>query len=327
MITFANKPTVKKPMMSISNKYCSPSTKSPRKSEAYRYVIHTVAYNEERQIDQTIQGVLQQSVLPMRWVIVSDGSTDQTDWIIKKHSRQYSWIEFARLEKKRRVCYRVSNASLAYANGMALARRLLAKTDYDFIANLDADIRLPPDYFEKVIDKTIEDPTLGITGGGAYSVLEDGTILHGGFIQPDFVGGPVQLFRKQCLEDINGYQPFDHADVVAVFMAKMKGWKVRCYPDIQALHLDQPRFSVREKIPTCFRLGKIDYSLGGIPLFVFGRSVLRMFKPPFILAGLSMLAGYSWAAIRHEKRSLPKDLIDFMRIDQKQKIKSYLHVC
>src|SRR4030042_2374893 len=109
------------------------------------------------------------------------------------------------------------------------------------------------------MEKALSDEKLGITGGGGYSVLENGKIIPGGFIQPDFVGGPLQFFRQKCLDDIDGYFPYGHADVVAVFMARMKDWKVRCFPEIKAYHHGQPENKVRVKVPINFRLGQMDY--------------------------------------------------------------------
>jgi len=285
------------------------------------YVLATAAYNEEKQIEQTIRCVLSQTVLPLRWFIVSDGSTDRTDTIIQHYAAQRSFIVYKRLEKTRSGLNKLENTSLAQSRAMALARENLKDLDYDFLGNLDADITFGSDYFEKIIDKINSDPELGIVGGGAYSVLKDGRPASGGFIQPDFVGGPIQFFRRKCLEDIGGYAPYGHSDSVAVFSARMKGWKVRCFPEIRAYHHGMPGNSIREKVPICFRLGYMDYIMGALPLFMAGRCAARMFQRPYILAGISMFSGYLGAALKSQKSLLPKDLKEFMQADQKRKIR------
>jgi len=290
------------------------------------YLMVTVAYNEERQIERTIRCVIQQIVPPTQWLIISDGSTDGTDAILMKYAAKYPWINYARLEKTTDPHQKLGKASYAYARSMALARRKFAEIPHEFVANLDADITFGPDYFEKVMEKALADESLGIAGGGGYSVLENGKIIPGGFIQPDFVGGPLQFFRKKCLDDIDGYFPYGHADVVAVFMARMKGWKVRCFPEIKAYHHGQPENTVRVKVPINFRLGQMDYIMGGYPPFILGRSVIRMFQKPYILAGLAMLAGYLWASVRRPKRHLPKDLVAYMKKDQKNKLRHFLRL-
>lgn len=288
------------------------------------YVLVSVAYNEEKQIKQVLECVIKQSILPKKWVIISDGSTDQTDQIIKDYADKYAWINFERLEKSSGPIPTIGKASFAYSRAMAKARKILKETSYDFLANLDVDITFDKDYYEKVMEKALEDDKLGITGGGGYSVLENGTVIDEGFIQPDFVGGPLQFFRRQCLDDIDGYKALDHADVVAVFMARMKGWKVKCFPEIRAFHHGQSGNSVKEKIPICFQLGQVDYVAGCYLPFVLGRCTLRLFRKPYFLAGISMFCGYVWAALRRMERRIPRDLMIFMRKDQKSKILEHL---
>lgn len=290
------------------------------------FVLVTVAYNEERQIERTILCVVQQTVLPKQWLIVSDGSTDRTDAIIKRYAAKYPWIKYARLEKTADPHQRLGKASYAYARSMALARKEFAKIPHEFVANLDADITFSPDYYEKVMEKALSDDKLGITGGGGYSVLENGTIIPGGFIQPDFVGGPLQFFRKKCLDDIDGYFPYGHADVVAVFMARMKGWKVRCFPEIKAYHHGQPENTVRIKVPINFRLGQMEYIMQSFPPFVLGRGIIRLFQKPYVLAGMAMLAGYLWASISRPERHLPKDLVAYLKKDQRNKMRHFLRL-
>lgn len=290
------------------------------------YALVSVAYNEEGQIEKTIDCVIGQTIRPIRWIIVDDVSTDQTGEIIKGYAKRYPWIQYELLVKPNEPCPTIGKASFAYARAMARGRKCLSGVGYDFLANLDADITFEPDYFERVIEKAQADPKLGITGGGAYSVLEDGTVLKRGFIQPDFVGGPLQLFRKQCLDDIEGYHAIDHADVVAVYMARMKGWKVRCYPEIRALHHGQPRDTAREKSSICKRLGRMDYIAGTCPLFMMARGGQRIFSRPYVIAGVSMLYGYLEAAFRREKRRMPKELLGYIRKDQRAELMTRLRL-
>lgn len=293
-------------------------------TEVARYVLVTVAYNEERQIEMTIRSVIEQDTLPILWMIFSDGSTDRTDQIIEEYASRFPWIRYKRLERTEDPGHGVTLASYATVRAMTEALRTLAGFDYDFIGNLDADITFEPDYYRKVLTEALADERLGIVGGGAYNVGKDGKMLPGGFIQPDFVGGPVQFFRRECLTDIGGYRPFGHADVAAVFMARMKGWKVRCFPEIRALHHGQPGNSIREKVPICFRLGRIDHGMGGYLPFMIGRCVIEIFHKPYLLAGASMFSGYLWAILRRQKRYLPPDLMKFIRSDQKQMIMTTL---
>ena len=203
---------------------------------------------------------------------------------------------------------------------MELARTRLEDIPYEFLGNLDADITLVPEYYEKVIAKLEEDPSLGIAGGGVFSMNADGSLMGGGFIKPEFVGGPVQLFRRQCLEDIGGYAPYGHADSVAVAKAQMKGWKVRCFPDILAFHHELPRTTIREKVPDCYRMGQMDYIMGALLVFEMARCLMRVLKRPYGIAGASMFVGYAGTFISGRKKTVPKDIRKYMQKGQLRKM-------
>lgn len=285
-----------------------------------KYVLVTAVYNEERRIEKVINAVLAQTFLPERWVIVSDGSTDTTDEIVKRYAAKHAFIRYARQEKRDEDRDKIEKVTIAQARAMALARELVKGVDYAFFGNLDADVTFEKDYYEKVIERMLADPSIGIGGGGAYSVGMDGKRWDSGFIQPDFVGGPVQFFRRACLDEIDGYAGYGHADCVAVMKARMKGWKVRCFPDIVALHHEQPGNSAREKIPICFRMGYLDHLMGGLLSFEAARCFLRMFSRPYLLAGAAMFGGFLWARIKREPVRLPDEVAAFLRADQKQKL-------
>ena len=62
----------------------------------YKYVLITPARNEERFIEQTIRALISQVLLPEKWIIVSDGSTDKTDEIVTKYLDKFPWMELVR---------------------------------------------------------------------------------------------------------------------------------------------------------------------------------------------------------------------------------------
>lgn len=288
------------------------------------YVLVTAAYNEEGRIEETIKSVINQTHIPRKWIIVSDSSTDRTDDIIRDYAARYKFITYARQEKRDIDAKRLEKVSIAQARAMALALEQLHDVEYEFLGNLDADITFEAEYYEKVINKLCDDPILGIAGGGAYNINPDGTLAPGGFIKPYFVGGPIQLFRRKCLEDIGGYSPYGHSDCIAIAKARMKGWKVQCFPEIRAFHHEVPSNTVREKMPTCFRMGQMDYIMGGLFIFEVVRCTVRMFNKPFLLAGIAMLSGYVWGFITRKKIQISNDVIKYMQAEQMQKLLSKL---
>src|SRR5262245_14547831 len=69
---------------------------TPR-SAAFRYVLVTAARNEAEYIELTIQSVVAQTLRPVKWMIVSDGSTDATDEIVEKWAAANPWIELVKM--------------------------------------------------------------------------------------------------------------------------------------------------------------------------------------------------------------------------------------
>jgi glycosyltransferase involved in cell wall biosynthesis len=287
------------------------------------YVLMTAAYNEQEYIANTLESVISQTCQPRCWLIVSDGSTDRTDEIIKKYEKRHGFIRFSRQEKRAEDKKRLEKASIAKARAMQSAIIMMADQEYEFIGNLDADTTLEPDYYERVLEKFKTDPELGIAGGGVYTVFE-GEKNNGpeGFVNPDFVGGPVQLFRRDCIEQLGGYLPFGHDDCIAVARAHMNGWKVKCYPEIHAYQYGMPQNSIAEKVPICFNMGRMDYLMGGLFTFEILRCLHRMAHRPYIFAGASLFLGYLWAALSPEKIRLFKEIQDYMQLEQIEKLES-----
>src|SRR5215469_11683307 len=127
-------------------------------SSAPTYVLVTPARNEGIFIEGTIKSVVSQIALPLRWVIVSDGSTDQTDEIVKFYVKKYAWIELVRMAEHR------DRHFAAKANCFNVGYARIKHLDFDLIANLDADITFEPDYFQFLINKFVEMPDLGVAG-------------------------------------------------------------------------------------------------------------------------------------------------------------------
>jgi len=179
------------------------------------YVLITPAKNEEQFIEKTIQSVVKQTILPKKWIIVSDGSTDKTDSIIEKYTSLYPFIELLRK----------SNSGTrnfgAKAKAILFAYEKLQGLKFDLIGNLDADVSFDPDYYEYIIREFVLNPKLGIAGGLRYDLIKDK--FYPLECAPDSVGGPFQLFRRSCYEEIGGYKPllFGGIDAVAETSARM----------------------------------------------------------------------------------------------------------
>jgi glycosyltransferase involved in cell wall biosynthesis len=283
--------------------------------EAPRYALISSAYNEELLIDKTIQAVISQTIRPVCWVIISDGSVDRTDEIIKNYSGQHSFIRYFRLEQNE------IRGIVSKANALAFAYKSLQNVEYNYIGNLDADVTFQPDYFESLLQKFELNPSLGIGGGLIYE--------RSG---PDFksrisnritsVAHAAQLVRRECYESINGYAALKYGgeDWYAEISARMRGWTVRSFDDLRVMH-HRPTGGGNGLVNHRFREGKMDYSLGSDPVFELLKCLRRIPENPLFFGAVLRLLGFLWCYVRGEKRLVSPDIARFLRAEQKGRIK------
>ncbi|HET6489003.1 MAG TPA: glycosyltransferase family 2 protein [Syntrophales bacterium] len=284
----------------------------------YSYIIITPARNEEAYIEQTIQSMIVQTILPARWVIVSDGSTDRTDAIVGKYAKDRPWMELLRMPER---CDRTFAAKARCFNA---ACELLNDMPHDIIGNLDADITFGPDYFEYLLDKFAEYPGLGVAG---TPFVEDGSAPYDYRVANiEHVSGACQLFRRECFEEIGGYVPIKAGgiDWVAVTTARMKGWQTRTFTDRTCFHHRKMGTAKGSIYSAKFRLGREDYYLGGHPLWAVLRAVSQMRHKPYVLGGLFLLLGYVTSAAKRIERPVSPELLHFCRKEQMQRLRRML---
>ena len=281
------------------------------------YALVTPARNEQRFIEQTIQSVVRQTVLPRRWVIVSDGSTDRTDDIVKTFLADYPWIALIRLPERRdrHFAAKVQCFSAGYET--------LRDEDYDIIGNLDADITFEVDYFEFLLGKFAADPKLGVAG---TPFVEGTTCYDFRFASLEHVSGACQLFRRRCFEEVGGYKPVKGGgiDWIAVTSARMMGWKTRTFVERVCHHHRPMGTGSCGSLRAWFRLGGRDFYLGGHPLWQFFRGCFHMARKPYLLGGLLLLTGYWWALMTRVQRPIPPELMKFHRREQMHRLRHSL---
>jgi glycosyltransferase involved in cell wall biosynthesis len=191
-------------------------------STALKYVLITPARNEAAFLEETIKAVVNQTQLPVKWVIVSDGSTDGTDDIVNRYAAAHDWIELVRMPERRERHF------AGKVGAINAGRERVADLDYDIIGNLDADITIDEDYFRFLLSKFVENPKLGVAG----TPFREGTRQYDyRFTSVEHVSGACQLFRKACFADIGGYRAIKTGgiDTIAVITARMKGWETRSF--------------------------------------------------------------------------------------------------
>lgn len=287
-------------------------------SGASTYVLITPARNEEAFLERTIESVVSQTIRPLRWVIVSDGSTDRTEAIANAHAARHPWITV--VARPPREVRDFAGKVSAFNAGLDVVREL----PFDIVGSLDADLSFVPDYFEFLLDKFDRDPQLGLAG---CPFSEDGATYDYSFSSQDHVSGACQMFRRECYEQIGGYRPLKGGgiDVVAVLMARMKGWRTRTFTGRVCIH-HRPMGSANDGSPFVanYKLGQRAYRLGFHPVWQLFRSIYQMTRPPYVSGGLALGAGYVSAMVSRAERVVGPDVVEFQGRDQMRRLREFL---
>jgi len=283
------------------------------------YVLMTAAHNEEDFIEGIIRTVLTQTLLPKRWVIVSDNSIDRTDEIVESYARRHDFIRV--LHRTRAPGRNFGAKVVALQQGM----KLFEGVEYEFIGNVDADVSLEPSYFEELINHFRQRPDLGLTGGFLYESL--GTAYRS--LRTNDVRNvchAAQLVRRECYEAIGGYAVLKYGgeDWYAQTEARMKGWQVESLPALKIFH-HRHTTGGSSSLKNAFRLGKQDYSFGSDPLFEIFKCLRRIPEKPYFGQALFRLAGFTWPYICREPRAVRDDVVSFLRQEQRKRVSHLLN--
>lgn len=283
--------------------------------ENLNYVLITPARNEAQYIALTLRSMIAQSRTPLKWVIVSDGSTDGTDEIVRGYMAAHPWIELLRMPERqeRHFAGKVHAFNAGYDRVKGLA--------FDVVGNLDADVSFEPDHFEYLIQKMQENPELGVAG----APFREGTFQYDyRFTNIENVWGGCQLFRRGCFESIGGYMPLKGGciDHVAVLSARQHGWQTRTFTEKVCTHHRQMGTALQSGMMARFKAGVKDYSVGNHPLWEVFRTFYQMRHRPWVVGGLALGLGYAWSAVRRaEVIPLPSELVAFVRREQMDRLK------
>jgi glycosyltransferase involved in cell wall biosynthesis len=281
------------------------------------YILATAARNEEAYIEKTIQSVIHQTILPKRWVIVSDGSTDRTDEIVKGYTSTYGFIQLIRIKEdhqKRNFASQVRAINTGF--------EALREMDYEFIGNLDADVSFEATYYEDLLERFWRNPKLGLAGGFIYED-HDGKFKRRPFNNVRSVPHAIQLFRRQCFEGVGGYIPLRYGgpDWVAEVMARRTGWQVQSFPELKVFH-HRRTLGADGILRGGFRQGLMDYSVGSHPIFEALKCISRIKGRPYFLYALCRMVGFVWASCQREKRMVADEFVKYLRREQVGRLKS-----
>lgn len=285
-----------------------------------RYVLVSACRNESKYIDSLIDYIDAQTIKPTCWVIVDDGSTDDTFELARARSVRLPYLRVEKLPAGRPRSF--SSQVFAAQHGYELLRSI----DYEFIGFLDADIRVEPEYYERLLASADADPKLGLCGGDVVDLYGDRMVRSRSGSEDFHVAGGVQFFRRRCFEEIGGFVPIDGGgqDTIADVMSMMHGWRIRVFPELTALHLRPDGVGGAGALRRGIAWGRKFYLLGYHPLFYLAQSVRRAALRPFVIGSLCQLYGFALASWRRESRPVSPEFIRFLRKTQRLRLRRAL---
>jgi len=268
------------------NKADSPT---PTGNKAWRrYCLITPCRNEAQYIRSTLETVCGQTVPPTLWVIVDDGSTDETPAILREFAARHSFIKLIHRRQSRE---RSVGPGVIQAFEQGLAEVDLSK--FEYVAKVDADLELPLRYFERTIERFESDPYLGNLSGKVVERRADGSLelLRTG---DENAVGAMKFYRVDCFRDIGGFVREVCWDGIDGHICRMKGWIAQSVndPEMQIVHLRPMGSSYKNIRVGRIRWGRGKYFMGSAWYYVLAASMYRLVERPRIIGGLCIFFGY-----------------------------------
>jgi biofilm PGA synthesis N-glycosyltransferase PgaC len=286
------------------------------------YALITSAYNEARFLPDTIASIVAQEIRPVVWMIVSDGSTDDTDRIAREAAEAHDFIRFLRFEGQRPSPHPMGGTAWKKVSAIRAGLAELGTPSWDYFGNIDGDVTFAPDFYATLMQRMEADPSLGIAGGFIYHASEGREWSY--FTNPKVVGGPIQFFRRTFWDQVGGYLPFGQEDAIVQMMARMHGWKIQSFSDLRVLHHKTPKEKNRHPLRGRFHTGKMERAMGDHPLYTMAKCVGRLPQRPAVLGSIAHLWGYTWAAFKGIRTDMPPDLVAFNRRQQLLSLRAML---
>jgi glycosyltransferase involved in cell wall biosynthesis len=257
---------------------------------------------------RTLETVTSQSERPALWVIVDDGSTDETPSILQDWASRFDYI---------RIVTRADRGSREVGPGVIDAfyagYETIDPNDFDYLCKLDLDLELPPRYFEILMNKMEADPRLGTCSGKPYMAL-DGKLVSEKCGDENSVG-MTKFYRTRCFEQIGGFVREVMWDGIDGHRCRMLGWVAASYdePELRFVHLRPMGSSHKGLITGRMRHGFGQYFMGTSPIYMTASAVFRMTRPPLFIGGLAMWWGYVKSMLNQVPRYGDDEFRRFLR--------------
>ena len=258
-----------------------------------RYLLVTPCRDEAQYARRTLESISKQTVAPALWIIVDDGSTDQTPQILAEYDAKLPYLKIIRRENRgfRKLGGGVIDAFYAGYDTINPA-------DFDYVCKLDLDLDLPPRYFETLMEKMEADTRIGTCSGKPYFKDASGRQVMETCGNENSVG-MVKFYRTQCFTEIGGFVRELMWDGIDCHRCRMLGWLAVSWDDpaLNFEHLRPMGTSHKNWWTGRTRHGIGQYFMGTGLTYLLASAAFRITHPPMVIGSAAMVWGYvrSWA--------------------------------
>lgn len=260
-------------------------------------VVISPVRNEAELIRLTLDAMVAQTWRPAEWILVDDGSTDETAAIIERYSAQHPWIR----------CVARGNRGFRQLGGGVIAafdegRQHISASDWQFLAKLDGDMSFGPRYLEIMVGTLLAEPELACVSGKVFRPEGDTEVEE--FIIDEATAGQFKLYRREAFEAIGGFTRTILWDGIDFHRCRMLGWDTRSFlhPEAKLFHHRLMGSSDQNVYKGRLRLGRGIWFMGYHPLYALASGLFRMRERPVLIGGLIMIYGYLSAALAQQPR-------------------------
>lgn len=270
------------------------------------YLLITPCKNEGKNLPSLIDSVAKQTIKPLIWVIIDDGSTDNTPVVLKNFEDRYNWIKILRLEEAPRDLglhlAQVMQKGFDHAINLCNQNELT----YYYLGNVDGDLTLPSTFYENLITEFENNSMLGIASGGLILTNSDGQLVHVTGLPVDEPSGGDILIRRSCFEECGGIPQSYAYDSVIKAKARLKGWQTRRFEE-NIVTEARDVGNAENYLKGYWHMGKTSHYLNLHPAHVFFRSILKSTKKPYY-GGLVYMTAYTCYLLKREEQVNDKEI-------------------
>lgn len=278
---------------------------------ARRYCLITPCRDEARHARRTLDAVTRQSEPPASWIVVDDGSKDETPRILAEYAARFPYIQV--VTRPDRGDRKLGGGVIdAFYEGYAR----IDPSRFDYLCKLDLDLDLPPAYFARLMDRMEADPRIGTCSGKPYFFppgappppvrfpLTGRAGLVSEKMGDENSVGMTKFYRVGCFRQIGGFVREVMWDGIDGHRCRQLGWRAVSWddPELRFVHLRPMGTSHRSWWTGRTRHGSGQYFMGTAPAWMLASALYRMTRPPVVVGGLAMLYGYARSMARRAPR-------------------------